>query len=191
MEPEPRKLLDQVWDALRLKRSSIRTEQASVNWIKRFILFHHKRHPRDMGVSEVEAFLSSLAGDERVAASTQNQTLSALLFLSREVLHQDLGPVDALRARKPKCLLTVLVCSEAQNLLSCLSGAYTPDRPNPLQQRPPLDGSAPLSIVLTNWLSSIAACGSASRPDARRTSIRSVSVRRAQIASFRQRRTEG
>jgi len=76
-----------------------------------------------MGVSEIEAFLSSLAGDERVAASTQNQTLSALLFLSREVLHQDLGPVDALRARKPKCLLTVLVCSEARNLLSCLSGA--------------------------------------------------------------------
>ena len=79
MEPEPRKLLDQVRDALRLKHYSIRTEQAYVNWIKRFIFFHHKRHPRDMGVPEVEAFLSYLAVDERVAASPQNQARSALV----------------------------------------------------------------------------------------------------------------
>jgi len=101
MEPEPRKLLDQVRDALRLKHYSIRTEQAYVNWTRRFIFFHHKRHSRDMGVPEVEAFLSYLAVDERVAASTQNQALSALLFLYREVLHQNLRPVDALRDQKP------------------------------------------------------------------------------------------
>jgi integron integrase len=124
MEPEPRKLLDQVRDALRIKHSSIRTEQAYVNWIKRFIFFHHKRHPRDMGVSEVEAFLSYLAGDERVAASPQNQALSALLFLYREALHQDLGPVDALRAQKPRRLPTVLTRDEVQRLLGHLSGTH-------------------------------------------------------------------
>jgi len=124
MEPEPRKLLDQVRDALRIKHSSIRTEQAYVNWIKRFIFFHHKRHPRDMGVPEVEAFLSYLAGDERVAASPQNQALSALLFLYREVLHQNLGPVDALRAQKPRRLPTVLTRDEVQRLLGQLSGTH-------------------------------------------------------------------
>ena len=124
MEPKPRKLLDQVRDALRLKHSSIRTEQAYVNWIKRFILFHHKRHPRDMGVSDVEAFLSSLAGDERVAASPQNQARSALLFLSREALHQDLGPVDALRAQKPRRMPTVLTHDEVQRLLGQMSGTH-------------------------------------------------------------------
>ena len=124
MEPEPGKLLDQVRDALRIKHSSIRTEQAYVNWIKRFIFFHHKRHPRDMGVPEVEAFLSYLAGDERVAASPQNQALSALLFLYREALHQNLGPVDALRAQKPRRLPTVLTRDEVQRLLGQLSGTH-------------------------------------------------------------------
>ncbi len=124
MEPKPRKLLDQVRDALRLKHSSIRTEQAYVNWIKRFILFHHKRHPRDMGVPEVEAFLSYLAGDERVAASPQNQALSDLLFLYHEALHQVLGPVDALRAQKPRRLPAVLTRDEVQRLLGQLSGTH-------------------------------------------------------------------
>jgi len=124
MESKPRKLLDQVRDAPRLKHSSIRTEQAYVNWIKRFIFFHHKRHPRDMGVSAIEAFLSSLAVDELVAAPTQNQALSALLFLYREVLHQDLGPVDALRAQKSQRLLTVLTHEEVQRLLGQMSGTH-------------------------------------------------------------------
>ncbi len=124
MEPEPRKLLDQVRDALRIKHSSIRTEQAYVNWIKRFIFFHHKRHPRDMDVPEVEAFLSYLAGDERVAASPHNQALSALLFLYREALHQNLGLVDALRAQKPRRLPTVLTRDEVQRLLGHLSGTH-------------------------------------------------------------------
>ncbi len=121
MEPQPRKLLDQVRDALRLKHYSIRTEQAYVNWIKRFILFHHKRHPRDMGVSEVEAFLSYLAVAERVAASTQNQALSALLFLYREALHQNLEPVDALRAKKPRRLPTVLTKEEVHRVLNLMT----------------------------------------------------------------------
>jgi len=123
-EQRPKKLLDQVRDAIRLKHYSIRTEEAYVNWIKRYILFHNKRHPTEMGAPEVEAFLTHLAVKENVAASTQNQALSALLFLYREVLHQDLGPVDALRAKRPKRLPTVLTKEETLRLIGCLSGAH-------------------------------------------------------------------
>jgi hypothetical protein len=109
MEQRPKKLLDQVRDAIRLKHYSIRTEQAYVLWIKRYIFFHHKRHPREMGVPEIEAFLTHLAVKEHVAASTQNQALNALLFLYREVLKQDLdSAINAVRAKKPKRLPTVL-----------------------------------------------------------------------------------
>ena len=89
-KPVEKKLLDTVRDAIRLKHYAIRTEEAYVNWIKRFILFHGKRHPKDMGGKEVEAFLTHLAVEGHVAASTQNQALSALLFLCREVLRKDL-----------------------------------------------------------------------------------------------------
>ena len=124
MNPTGKKLLDQVRDAIRLKHYSIRTEQAYANWIKRFILFHHKRHPNEMGASEIEAFLTHLAINENIAVSTQNQALSALLFLYREVLHQDLGPINALRARKPKRLPTVLTRDEVRRLFQHLSGVY-------------------------------------------------------------------
>lgn len=108
MEPRPKKLLDQVRDAIRLKHYSIRTENSYADWIRRYILFHSKRHPSEMGSAEIEAFLTQLAVKENVAASTQNQALSALLFLYRDVLHKGLGPIDALRAQKPKRLSTVL-----------------------------------------------------------------------------------
>ncbi len=83
MSKRPRKLLDQVRDTIRLKHYSIRTEEAYVRWIKRYILYHGKRHPRDMGTPEIEAFLTHLAVDQKVAASTQNQALNAILFLYR------------------------------------------------------------------------------------------------------------
>jgi integron integrase len=115
-------LLDQVRDAIRRKHYSIRTEEAYVNWIKRFILFHDKRHPKDMGVPEIEAFLTYLAVDRNVAASTQNQALSAILFLYREVLNRELeGPIDALHAKKPKRLPTVLTREEVLKVLGYLS----------------------------------------------------------------------
>ena len=123
-EQHPKKLVDQVRDAIRLKHYSIRTEEAYVNWIKRYIFFHGVRHPAEMGAAEVEAFLTHLAVKENVAASTQNQALSALLFLYREVLHQDLGPVDALRAKRPKRLPTVLTKEETLRLIACLSGTH-------------------------------------------------------------------
>ena len=107
MEPTPKRLLDQVREAIRLKHYSIRTENAHVDWIRRFVLFHDKRHPNEVGALGIEAFLTYLPANENVAASTQNQALSALLFLYRQVLHKDLGAIDALRAKKPKRLPTV------------------------------------------------------------------------------------
>jgi integron integrase len=124
MEQRPKRLLDQVRDAVRLKHYSIRTEEAYVNWIKRYIVFHNKRHPAEMGAPEIEAFLTHLAVKETVAASTQNQAFSALLFLYREVLHQDLGPIDALRAKRPRRLPTVLTKEETLRLIGCLSGTH-------------------------------------------------------------------
>src|ERR1044072_9850425 len=94
------KLLDQVRNASRLRHLSIRTEDSYVNWIKRFILFHNKRHPTQMGALEIEAFLSDLATVKHVASSTQNVALSALLFLYKEVLKQDLPHLqNIVRAR--------------------------------------------------------------------------------------------
>ncbi len=124
MEPNDKKLLDRVRDAIRLKHYSIRTEQAYVNWIKRYIYFHGVRHPAEMGAPEIQAFLTHLAVDQNVAASTQNQALSALLFLYKEVLKQDLGPIDALRAKKPKRLPTVLTKEEVRRVFQHMSGIH-------------------------------------------------------------------
>jgi len=113
---QPR-LLDLVRARLRLKHYSIRTEKSYVGWIKRYILFHDKRHPRDMGKREIEAFLSALALDRNVAASTQNQALSALLFLYREVLELPVPWLDSVvRAKRPSRLPTVLTREEVAAL---------------------------------------------------------------------------
>jgi site-specific recombinase XerD len=103
-EQRPKKLLDQMREALQTRHYSIRTEHAYVDWAKRFILFHQKRYPKEMGSAEIAAFLTYLTLDRQVAASTQNQALSALLFLYQNVLYQEIGSVDAVRARKPKRL---------------------------------------------------------------------------------------
>lgn len=112
------RLLDQVRAAIRTRHYSVRTEQAYVHWIKRFIIHHGKRHPLDMGAAEVEAFLSALAVDRQVSASTQNQALAALLFLYREVLDRDLPWLDGITRAKPsKHLPTVLTQAETAALL--------------------------------------------------------------------------
>ncbi|MCU7918726.1 MAG: integron integrase [Candidatus Thiodiazotropha sp. (ex Epidulcina cf. delphinae)] len=122
MRKEPR-LLDRVRAAIRKKGYSIRTEQAYVDWIRRFILFHDKRHPIEMEKAEIEAFLSHLAVNRNVAASTQNQALSALLFLYREALERDLPWLDNVtRAKKPRRLPVVLSADEVGGLLKKLSG---------------------------------------------------------------------
>ena len=124
-KPTEKKLLDLVRDTIRRKHYSIRTEEAYVTWIKRFILFHGKRHPKDMGAAEVEAFLTHLATEGHVAASTQNQAFSALRFLYREVLHRDLdAPVHAVRANESQHIPTVLTKDEARQVIAQRSGVY-------------------------------------------------------------------
>ncbi len=108
---------------LRRKHYSIRTEQSYVDWIKRFILFNAKRHPAQMGKPEVNAFLTHLATQRNVAASTQNQALSAILFLYREVLELELEWVDGFeRSKRPVRLPVVLTPAEAHSVLSKLEG---------------------------------------------------------------------
>ena len=120
----PPRLLDQVRDAIRRKHYSYRTEQAYVHWIKRFIYFSDKRHPKDLGAAEVTAFLNHLASERNVAAATQNQGLSALLFLYKEVLAEPLPWLDGLeRAKRPARLPSVLTRSETRRLLAQLHGA--------------------------------------------------------------------
>lgn len=117
------KLLDQVRGKIRLKHYSIRTEQAYVDWIKRFILHFDKRHPGEMGPAEVEAFLTYLAVEGRVAASTQNQAKSALLFLYKEVLGVELPWLDNVeKAKTPRRLPVVLTRDEVHRVLSRLDG---------------------------------------------------------------------
>lgn len=117
------KLLDQVRDAIRVRHYSIRTEQAYTLWIKQFILFHNKRHPRDMGEDEIQSFLTYLAARKNVAASTQNQALSAILFLYKNVLKADLEWLDNFqRAKKPKRLPVVFSRAEVKKLFSVLTG---------------------------------------------------------------------
>jgi integron integrase len=115
------KLLDQVREAIRMRHYSVRTEEAYVGWIKRFIFFHGKRHPLEMGQQEITQFLSALAVKEHVSASTQNQALCALLFLYREILALDIGWLeDIVRAKRPRRLPVVLTRQEVKMLLGAL-----------------------------------------------------------------------
>ena len=122
MDGKP-KLLDQMRERIRLRHYSIRTEQVYCEWVKRFIRFHRYRHPLEMGAPEVEDFLSDLAVRKNVSASTQNQALSALLFLYREVLQVDLPWLkDVVRAKKPQRLPVVLAVEEVRSVLAGLDG---------------------------------------------------------------------
>ena len=120
--PKP-KLLDQVRQAIRTRHYSYRTEKAYVHWIKRFIFFHNKRHPVEMGEAEIAQFFSSLASDAHVSASTQNQALNALLFLYKEILEKKIGLIQGVvRAKRPARLPVVLTKEEVKRVLDCLSG---------------------------------------------------------------------
>jgi integron integrase len=125
IEPvRPVRLLDRVRSKLRLLHYAIRTEEAYVAWIRRFILFHGKRHPKDLGAPELEAFLTDLAVEGQVAASTQNQALAALLFLYQKVLEIDLPQLDAVRAKRPSRLPVVLSVGEVRDVLGRMDGVY-------------------------------------------------------------------
>jgi integron integrase len=119
------RLLEQVRQSLRLRHYSYRTEEQYLSWIRRFILFHHKRHPREMGAAEVEAFLNDLAVRGQVAAATQNQALAALIYLYRYVLNQELPWLNEIvRARRPRRVPMVLSREETRAVLAQLPGVY-------------------------------------------------------------------
>ena len=119
--PQQPKLLDRLREALRSRHYSRRTEQCYCHWVKRFIFYHHVRHPADMGEPEINAFLTHLAVKEKVSASTQNQALSALLFLYRHVLRLEVGDLgDVIRARKPRHLPVVMTREEVKAVIRCL-----------------------------------------------------------------------
>jgi len=119
----PPRLLDRVREANRLRHGSRSTEKSYIAWIRRYILFHGKRHPAEMGAPEVAQFLSFLAVEGKVTASTHNQALSALLFLYRYVLQRDLPWLeDVVRARRPKHLPVVLTRDEVRAVISKLQG---------------------------------------------------------------------
>ena len=118
-----KKLLDQVRDVMRLKHYSLRTERTYCDWIARFIRFHQMRHPGEMREAEMSEFLTHLARSENVSASTQNQALSALLFLYRHVLEQELPWLeDVVRARRPARLPVVLTRDEVRAVILELDG---------------------------------------------------------------------
>lgn len=120
---QPPKLLDRVRHRLRAQHYALRTEEAYLGWIRRFILFHGKRHPRDMGAVEIEAFLTQLAVEGRVAASTQTQALCALAYLYQQVLGVELPPLKSVRAVRPKRLPVVLSTDEVKRVLERVEGA--------------------------------------------------------------------
>ena len=118
------KLLDRVRAAIRARHYSLRTEEAYVGWIRRFILFHNKRHPAEMGEAEINQFLTNLAVAGNVGASTQNQALAAILFLYQAVLDKDLDRIDGIvGAKKPKRLPVVLTRDQVRALFGKMSGA--------------------------------------------------------------------
>jgi integron integrase len=120
--PKP-KLLDQVRQAIRTRHYSDRTEKAYVHWIKRFIFFHNKRHPIEMAEAEIARFLSSLASDGHVSASTQNQAFNALLFLYKEVLGKKIGLIEGVvRAKRPQRLPVVLTKDEVKKVIGHMNG---------------------------------------------------------------------
>ena len=115
--------MDRVRQAIRVRHYSRRTEEAYVTWIRRYIVFHHKTHPSQMGASDISAFLTSLAVRQRASASTQNQALSALLFLYRHVLEFELGPIEQVpRARVPARVPVVLSRDEVGEVLKHVTG---------------------------------------------------------------------
>ena len=119
------KLLDQVRAAIRTKHYSIRTEETYVNWIKKFILFHNKRHPKEMGEKEINEFLTHLAVNKKVSSSTQNQALCAIIFLYKHVLKIEIGDLgDLVWAKKPKNMPEVLTLEEIDSVLEKLTGTY-------------------------------------------------------------------
>jgi hypothetical protein len=138
--PNP-KLLDQVRQAIRTRHYSSKTEESYVHWIKRVIFFHNKRHPAEMGEKEIARFLSSLASELHVSASTQNQALNAILFLYRDVLRKEIGYIDGVvRAKRPHRLPVVFDATGSEIHPECPRSFRLAHGYAPLWSWPPTDG---------------------------------------------------
>jgi integron integrase len=125
IESRSPRLLDQLRYRIRFRHYSVRTEDAYVQWVRRYVVFHGRRHPRELGAEHLTSFLSSLANDRNVSAATQNQALSALLFLYKDVLGVDLPWLNGIaRAKRPRRLPVVLTQAEAHALLAEMSGTH-------------------------------------------------------------------
>ncbi|HCR69811.1 MAG TPA: integron integrase [Anaerolineae bacterium] len=122
----PKKLLEQYRDALRLKHYSQRTEKTYLLWVRQYIVFHNKRHPKEMGVNEINQFLIHLTNDKKISASTQNQALSAILFLYRHILRIELDEksLSGFRPQRAKVVPTVLSKEEVKQVINHLTGVY-------------------------------------------------------------------
>ena len=117
------KLLDQVRDELRVKHYSLRTEKSYTSWIKRFILFHNKRHPNEMGADEIRAYINHLAVKDNVSSSTQNQALQAILFLYKNILKQEIGWINEIeKVARTKHIPVVFSKAEAKLVLENMNG---------------------------------------------------------------------
>ncbi|MCK5707527.1 MAG: integron integrase [Candidatus Aureabacteria bacterium] len=121
METKPKKLLDSMRDVIRTKHYSLRTEKAYIDWVKRYIIFHHKKHPKELCIKDISRFLNHLAVNLAVSSSTQNQALQALLFLYKEVLELDLGTIPGIiRAKQKKRIPTVFTKDEVKKVISVI-----------------------------------------------------------------------
>jgi integrase len=125
IENKKTRLLDQLREVIRIKHYSLRTEESYINWIKRFIFFHNKKHPVEMGEKEIGAFITHLAKNENVSASTQNQALCAIVFLYKNVLNKELeNTISIYWSKRPKKFPVVFTKSEAIEVLNNLHGTH-------------------------------------------------------------------
>ena len=126
MRRRAKKLLDQYGEFLRNRHYSLRTEKTYIGWVRQYILFHNKRHPREMGVAEINDFITYLVNQKSVSASTQNQAISAILFLYRNVLQIELDEkaLVSIRPTRPKRIPTVLSRDEAKKVIAQMDGIY-------------------------------------------------------------------
>lgn len=123
MHRPPKKLLEKARDIIRVKHYSFKTEKSYLSWMKRYILYHEKRHPKEMGKVEIESFLTHLALDRKVSSSTQNQAFNAILFLYREVLKLEIeNGINSVRAKRHARLPTVMTKDEAISVINLMSG---------------------------------------------------------------------
>ena len=153
------KLLDQLRREIRVRHYSIRTERSYSDWVRRFILFHNKRHPNEMGADEINRFLSHLASDRNVAAGTQNQALCAIVFFYKNVLKKEVGDLGELvRAKRLPKLPVVLTVEETEKILARITGTPRRNGAGSMFSRPANSPSIPAVVENNGTMCSKVCC---------------------------------